>query len=75
MLDWSTYEGAGAFNHYLTLRNTSESIPKAYPPQGGAVDPGGTYAPNVEKTSAVDADISAGVTYYYRTMAFNAADG
>lgn len=75
VLDWSMYDGAGAFNHYLTLRSTSDSIPKAYPPQGGAVDPGGTYAPNVEKTSAVDADIPAGVTYYYRTMAFNGDDG
>jgi hypothetical protein len=74
VLNWSTYEGAGAFSHYLTLRNTSESIPKAYPPQGGAVDPGGTYASNIGKTSAVDADISAGVTYYYRTMAFNGDD-
>jgi hypothetical protein len=75
VLDWSIYDGAGAFSHYLTLRNTSESIPKAYPPQGGAVDPGGTYSNSLEKTSAVDADISAGVTYYYRTLAFNADDG
>ena len=74
VLNWSGYEGAGAFNHYLTLRNTSESIPKAYPPQGGAVDPGGTYAPNIGKLSAVDADIPAGTTYYYRTMAFDAGD-
>jgi len=75
VLDWSPYEGGGAFNHYLTLRNTSEWIPKAYPPQGGAVDPGGTYSANVGKTAAVDADIPAGVTYYYRTMAFNGDDG
>jgi hypothetical protein len=69
------YDGAAAFNHYTTLRSTSDSIPKAYPPQGGAVDPGGTYATNVGKTSAVDADIPAGVTHYYRTMAFDADDG
>jgi len=75
VLDWSPYEGEGAFNHYTTLRNTSESIPKAYPPQGGAVDPGGTYTTDPTKTSAVDAELSAGVTYYYRTMAFNGDDG
>jgi hypothetical protein len=75
VLDWSAYEAGGAFDHYLTLRNTSESIPKAYPPQGGAVDPGGTYTTDPFKTSAVDAELSAGVTYYYRTMAFNADDG
>jgi hypothetical protein len=75
VLFWSPYEGAGAFNHYTTLRNTTASIPKAYPPQGGAVDPGGTYTTNPGATSAVDAELSAGVTYYYRTMAFNADDG
>jgi len=74
VLDWSTYEGGGAFNHYTTLRNTSESIPKAYPPQGGAVDPGSTTTTNVAKTSAVDTGASAGVTYYYRTMALNASN-
>ena len=75
VLDWSKYEGGAAFNHYTTLRNTSESIPKAYPPQGGAVDPGGTYTTVLEKTSAFDAEVSAGTTYYYRSMAFNADDG
>jgi hypothetical protein len=75
VLDWSAYDGAGAFNHYTTLRNTSDSIPKAYPPEGGAVDPGGTSTTDLSATSAADPEISAGVTYYYRTMAFNAADG
>jgi len=75
VLSWSQYEGGAPFNHYTTLRNTTESIPKAYPPQGGAVDPGSTYTTNVEKTSAVDTGVSAGVTYYYRTMAFKTGDG
>ena len=73
VLDWSQYDG-DFFNHYTTLRNTTNSIPMAYPPQGGAVDPGGTYTTNVGKTSASDAGVAWGTTYYYRAMAFNADD-
>ena len=75
VLNWSMYEGAGAFNHYTTLRSTSAEIPAAYPPSGGAVDPGTTYTGYAEKTSAYDIGVDPGVTYYYRTMAFNADDG
>jgi hypothetical protein len=74
VISWSKYK-AGGFNHYTTLRNTVNSIPLAYPPQGGAVDFGGTYSTDVHALSAVDASGATGVTYYYRTMAFNAADG
>jgi hypothetical protein len=70
---WSKYHG-GDFNHYTTLRNTSATIPLAYPPQGGAVDFGGTYTTDRFTLSAVDATASAGVTYYYRTMAFDGSD-
>ena len=75
VLDWSKYDGGAVFNHYTTLRNTVDSIPKAYPPQGGAVDPGGTYTTVIDKTSAVDTELSAGTTYYYRAMSFDADDG
>lgn len=75
VLSWSMYAGAGSFNHYTTLRSTSPEIPAAYPPSGGAVDPGTTYTTRVEKTSAYDIGVDAGVTYYYRAMAFNADDG
>jgi hypothetical protein len=74
VLAWSQYEG-DYFNHYTTLRNTTSTIPKAYPPQGGAVDPGGTYTTHVGKTSAVDTSAAPGTTYYYRAMAFDADDG
>jgi len=74
VLDWSQYDGTAAFNHYVTLRSTSSSIPKAYPPQGGAVDPGGTYSAVLEKTSVADPEVAAGTTYYYRTMAFDGSD-
>ena len=73
VLGWSIYDDP-RFNHYLTLRSTSASIPLAYPPQGGAVDPGGTYGEWLEKTSAVDPGASVGVTSWYRTMAFDADD-
>lgn len=73
VLDWSAYAG-DRFNHYTTLRNTTNSVPKAFPPQGGAVDPGGTYTTNFGKTSAVDVSAAPGTTYYYRTMAFKADD-
>jgi hypothetical protein len=74
VISWSKYK-AGDFNHYTTLRNTVSNVPMAYPPQGGAVDFGGTYTTDVAALSAVDATGTPGVTYYYRAMAFNAADG
>lgn len=74
VLEWSQYDGDGPFNHYTTLRNTTSNIPKAYPPQGGAVDPGGNYTTNQGKTSAVDTSAAAGTTYYYRSMAFDSDD-
>jgi hypothetical protein len=75
VLGWSMYEGGGAFSHYTTLRSTSPEIPATYPPSGGAVDPGTTSTAYAEKTSAYDIGVDPGVTYYYRTMAFNAEGG
>jgi hypothetical protein len=74
VIGWSKYAGAD-FNHYTTLRNTSASIPMAYPPQGGAVDFGGTYTTDRFALSAVDATGSPFTTSFYRAMAFNAGDG
>jgi hypothetical protein len=74
VLSWSKYK-SGGFNHYTTLRNTSATIPLAYPPQGGAVDFGGTYTTDPHVLSAVDTSGAPFATYYYRTMAFNAGDG
>ena len=74
VLDWSMYGGTAAFNHYTTLRNLTADIPLAYPPQGGAVDPGGTYTTVLAKSSAVDIGADPGVTSYYRAMAFDAAN-
>ena len=73
VINWSKYKGAG-FNHYTTLRNTSNNVPLAYPPQGGAVDFGGTYTTDFTALSAVDVSGAPFTTYYYRAMAFNAAD-
>jgi hypothetical protein len=74
VLSWSKYK-SGGFNHYTTLRNTSATIPLAYPAQGGAVDFGGTYTTDPHVLSAVDTSGAPFATYYYRTMAFNAGDG
>jgi hypothetical protein len=73
VIQWSKYQGAG-FNHYTTLRNTSNNIPLAYPPQAGAVDFGGTYTTDFTKLSAVDATGTPFTTYYYRAMAFDVND-
>jgi len=73
VIQWSKYTGAN-FNHYTTLRNTTSNIPLAYPPQGGAVDFGGTYTPDFTKLSAVDATGTPSMTYYYRAMAFDVFD-
>jgi hypothetical protein len=73
VIQWSKYTGAG-FNHYTTLRNTTNNIPLAYPPQAGAVDFGGTYTTDFTKLSAVDATGTPFTTYYYRAMAFDVND-
>jgi len=73
VIQWSKYQGAD-FNHYTTLRNTTNNIPLAYPPQGGAVDFGGTYTTDFTKLSAVDATGTPFTTYYYRAMAFDLND-
>lgn len=67
------YDGDG-FNHYTTLRNTSSTIPKAYPPEGGAVDFGTSYTTDATKTLAYDATADGGSTYHYRATAFDAED-
>lgn len=73
VIQWSKYQGAD-FNHYTTLRNTVANIPLAYPPQGGAVDFGGTYTTDRFALSAVDATGAPGTTYHYRAMAFDVND-
>jgi hypothetical protein len=72
VIDWATYDG-DRFDHYATLRNTSPTIPKADPPRAGATFVDGTYTRNRLRTSAYDAGLGSG-TWYYRSMAFDAAD-
>ena len=72
VIDWATYDGSH-FDHYATLRNTSPTIPKAYPPRAGATFVDGTYTRNRLRTSAYDAGLDAG-TWYYRSMAFDAGN-
>jgi hypothetical protein len=73
VIDWSAYMGPH-FSHYRTLRNTTMSVPKAWPPEGGASVVRGTYTTARRRTTAHDAGVDRGRTYYYRTMAFDASD-
>jgi hypothetical protein len=69
VLDWSKWTSE-SFSHYTTLRSTSAEIPLAYPPKGGVLEVDGAYTPSAGVTSAADSGATAGVTYYYRTLAF-----
>jgi hypothetical protein len=67
VLLWSAYDGAN-FNHYATLRATSESL-------SGATTVDGSTTADLAATSGSDATGVAGTTYFFRTAAFNADGG
>ena len=71
VLDWSVVSHE-RFSHYVVLRSTTDSIPAAFPPQGGAVKVGSSYTTSPEKTSTVDAGAAPGTTSYYRALALDA---
>ena len=71
VLDWSVVSHE-RFSHYVVLRSTTDSIPAAFPPQGGAVKVGSSYTTSPEKTSTVDAGAAPGATSYYRALALDA---
>jgi hypothetical protein len=71
VLEWSKVADS-RFHHYTTLRSASSSIPAAYPPQGGAIEVGGTFTKDPHAISAVDPSAPAGSTVHYRTLAFDA---
>ncbi len=73
LIDWSAYHGS-RFDHYATLRNTESSIPKAFPPEAGAIVLDGARSGGRWLTSAYDASGDAGSIYHYRTMAFDRDD-
>ena len=73
VLDWSATSDA-RFNHYLVLRNSTASIPAGYPPQGGASTVDGAFSTKATKTAGADTDRPAGSTWFYRALAFDAAD-
>jgi hypothetical protein len=68
VLNWSKYSGTG-FVRYVTLRNSSPTIPRAYPPQAGSIVLAGAGTTVLARTSAADATVSNGFTYWYRTLA------
>jgi len=73
VLSWSKYAGTG-FARYVTLRSSSLNIPKAYPPQAGAVVVSGSSTTVLSRTSAADGSIGVGATEFYRTLALGAGD-
>ncbi len=73
LLNWSRYTGTG-FVQYVTLSNTSPSLPRAYPPQAGAILVPGTDTTTRGSTSAPDPTIPVGHTLFYRTLALGAGN-
>lgn len=73
VIDWSADHGS-RFDHYATLRNTTSSVPRAFPPEAGAIVVDGTTSDGRWQTSASDTSGDTGSIYYYRTMAFDGHD-
>lgn len=72
LIGWSPISDP-RFAKYRTLRSTSPEIPVAYPPTGGAVEVGSAKAASIGADSGFDASVPPGVTFYYRTLALDAA--
>lgn len=68
VLSWSKFSGTG-FVSYVTLRNATPDIPRAYPAQHGSIKVAGTSTGSVGTTTADDPTIADGATYFYRTLA------
>jgi hypothetical protein len=74
VLDWSAYKG-DRFDHYTVVRGKAAfEPPDAYPPEPPLQALDGTYTTKADATTAKDADIVAGKTYWYRALAFSADD-
>lgn len=71
VIDWSGIDDL-RFAKYRTLRSTSPEIPVAYPPAGGSVELGTAKSADPNATSGFD-PAAPGITYYYRTLALDAA--
>ena len=65
VLSWSKYTGSG-FVRYVTLRDTSPSIPSTYTSSKVLT---GLSTSSIGKTSADDSSVVDGYTYFYRTLA------
>lgn len=72
LIGWSPISDA-RFAKYRTLRSTSPEIPVAYPAAGGAVEVGSAKAASMGADSGFDSTATPGVTFYYRTLALDAA--
>ncbi len=64
LLSWSKYTGTG-FSKYVLLRSLSPNIPRAYPAAGTTLIASSSVRTT---TSAADATVVKGFTYFYRTL-------
>ncbi len=73
LLDWSPYGGDG-FARSVVLRSSSESIPAAWPPSGGAVAIDTASTTNPAKTDGHHATPDGAATVFYRALVLGSAN-
>ena len=73
LLDWSPYGGDG-FARSVVLRSSSESIPAAWPPSGGAIAVDSASTTNPAKTDGHHATPDGAATVFYRALVLGGAD-
>ena len=73
LLDWSAYGGDG-FARSVVLRSSSESVPAAWPPSGGAIAVDSASTTNPAKTDGHHATPDGAATVFYRALVLGGAD-
>jgi outer membrane biosynthesis protein TonB len=73
LLDWSAYGGDG-FARSVVLRSSSESIPAAWPPSGGAIAVDSASTTNQAKTDGHHTTPDGAATVFYRALVLGGAD-
>jgi hypothetical protein len=73
LLDWSAYGGDG-FARSVVLRSSSESIPAAWPPSGGAIAVDSASTTNQAKTDGHHTTPDGAATVFYRALVLGGAN-